>query len=192
MACLLTLPGSTTRLDPPRRAAPERPRPGAGGIAARAALVLLAWVSSGAADAQSPDLLPPERAFSLSARPLDAATVEARFAIADGYYLYRDKLKLTLEPGVLAAAPVLPPGKVKDDEFFGKVETYRGKLALRLSLAAPAPGTTVTLRAESQGCADAGVCYPPQVQKIALALPAAGAGPGPVVEFAPAKKSWFK
>jgi len=151
----------------------------------------MAALTLGAASAQSPDLLEPERAFSLSARALDATTVEARFAIADGYYLYRDKLKLSLEPGALVAAPVLPPGKIKQDEFFGKVETYRGKVVVRVSLAAPAPGATVTVKAESQGCADVGVCYPPQVQKIALSLPA-GAGPGPVVEFAPVKKNWFK
>ena len=149
-------------------------------------------LTMGVAVAQAPNLLEPERAFSFSARPLDATTVEARFAIADGYYLYRDKLKLSLEPGALAAPPVLPPGKIKQDEFFGTVETYRGKVVVRVSLAAPAPGATLTVKAESQGCADKGVCYPPQVQKIALSLPPAGAGPGPVVEFAPAKKNWFK
>ena len=159
------------------------------------ARVVAGWMAAltlGAAIAQTPDLLAPERAFSFSARPLDSTTVEARFAIAKGYYLYRDKLALSLEPGALAAPPVLPPGKIKQDEFFGKVETYRGTLVLRVSLAAPAPGATVTVKAESQGCADLGVCYPPQVQKIALALPPVGAGPGPVVEFAPAKKTWFK
>lgn len=156
------------------------------------AVGVMAMLTLELAVAQSPSLLEPERAFSFSARSLDTNTVEARFAVAKGYYLYRDKLKFTLEPGTLAAPPVLPPGTVKDDEFFGKVETYRGNLAVRVTLAAPAPGASVTIRAESQGCADAGVCYPPQVQKIALVLPAAGAGPGPVVEFAPAKKSWFK
>jgi len=128
----------------------------------------------------------------LSARSLDPTTVEARFTIADGYYLYRDKLKLSLEPGALAAPPLLPPGKVKHDQFFGNVETYRGNVVVRVTLATPAPGATVTLLAESQGCADAGVCYPPQLQKLALALPVKGAGPGPVVEFAPAKKTWFR
>jgi thiol:disulfide interchange protein DsbD len=157
-----------------------------------AAVAALAVLGVASARAQGPDLLEPERAFRFSARPLDAATVEARFVIADGYYLYRDKLKFALEPGPLVAPPVLPPGKIKEDEFFGKVETYRGRVAVRVLLATPAPGATVTVRAESQGCADAGVCYPPQVQKIALALPAAGAGPGPVVEFAPAKKAWFR
>ena len=172
--------------------AADRARAPGRGVATRAAAGLIAALTLGVAGAQSPELLEPERAFSFSARPLDATTVEVRFAIADGYYLYRDKLKLSLEPGALAAPPVLPAGKMKQDPFFGKVETYRGKIAVRVLLAAPAPGTTVTVKAESQGCADLGVCYPPQVQKIALSLPPAGAGPGPVVEFAPARKSWFK
>jgi thiol:disulfide interchange protein DsbD len=149
-------------------------------------------LANGAAVAQDPRLLEPARAFSLSARPIDASTVEARFAIADGYYLYRDKIKVSVEPGALAAPPVLPPGKVKQDPFFGSVETYRGSVVVRAVLASPAPGAAVTVRVESQGCADLGVCYPPQSQAIALALPVAGAGPGPVVEFAPAKKTWFK
>jgi thioredoxin:protein disulfide reductase len=142
--------------------------------------------------AQGPDLLPPERAFSFSVRALDPASVEARFAIASGYYLYREKLRFGLEPGPLTSAPVLPPGNIKEDQFFGKVETYRGQLIVRLALAAPAAGSTVTVTAESQGCADIGVCYPPQLQKITVALPAAGAGPGAVVEAVPAKKNWFK
>jgi thiol:disulfide interchange protein DsbD len=145
-----------------------------------------------AAVAQEPELLPPERAFSFSVRALDPAVVEARFAIASGYYLYRDKLKFGLESGPLASPPVLPPGKLKEDQFFGKVETYRGQLVVRLTLPAPVPGSTVTVTAESQGCADIGVCYPPQLQKITVALPAAGAGPGASVEAAPAKKNWFK
>ena len=71
-----------------------------------------------AAVAQEPELLPPERAFSFSVRALDPAVVEARFAIASGYYLYRDKLKFGLESGPLASPPVLPPGKLKEDQFF--------------------------------------------------------------------------
>ena len=59
----------------------------------------------------------------------------------------------------------MPPGKVKEDAFFGNVETYRGKIAVRLPLDGAQPGDTVTVKAESQGCADAGVCYPPQVQR---------------------------
>jgi thiol:disulfide interchange protein DsbD len=137
-------------------------------------------------------LLEPERAFSFSVRGLDPKTIEARFAVADGYYLYRDKLKFTVERATLAEAPTLPAGKMKQDEFFGTVETYRGELVVRLPLDKPAPGAAVDVVAESQGCADVGVCYPMQRQRLTLALPAAGAGPGAVVEAAPAKRSFFK
>ncbi len=135
-------------------------------------------------------LLEPERAFAFSVQAVDEKTVEARFAIASGYYLYREKLKLSVEPATLAEAPVLPAGKVKDDAFFGNVETYRGRLAVRLSLEGVEPGGKVTVKAESQGCADAGVCYPPQVQRVTVALPARGARPGNPVSATP-KKSWF-
>jgi thiol:disulfide interchange protein DsbD len=141
--------------------------------------------------AQGPNPLPVERAFAYSVRALDPATVEARFAIAPGYYLYRDKLKFTVEPGTLAAEPTLPPGKPKEDPFFGQVDTYRGQVVVRLTLAQPAPGAKVTVQADSQGCADIGICYPAQRQSLAVALPAAGAGPGTTVEFAPAKRGWF-
>ena len=154
----------------------------------------IAWVLLAIAGvaAAADDLLEPEKVFRMSTRALDATSLEVRFAIADGYYLYRDKLKFTLEPGPLQAPPILPPGKVKQDPFFGAVETYRGEVVARVALATPAPGGAVTLKAESQGCADLGVCYPPQVQKLSLSLPATGAGPGQVVEYAPAKRTWFK
>ena len=135
-------------------------------------------------------LLEPERAFAFSVQAIDEKTVEARFAIASGYYLYREKLKFAVEPASLAGAPVLPAGKMKDDAFFGKVETYRGKIAVRLPLDGAQPGAAVTVTAESQGCADAGVCYPPQVQRVTVALPARGARPGEPVS-ATTKKSWF-
>jgi thiol:disulfide interchange protein DsbD len=147
---------------------------------------------SGSAAAQTkPKFLEPERAFAYSVQAVDDTTVEARFAIAPGYYLYREKMKFSVDPASLAAAPDLPPGAVKDDQFFGKVETYRGQLAVRLLLRSPDAGAKVTVRAESQGCADAGICYPPQVQQITVTLPRPGAGPGAPVAATPAKKSWF-
>jgi thiol:disulfide interchange protein DsbD len=152
---------------------------------AAAALLVLSAVAT----AQEPKLLPNERAFAFSARGVDERTVEARFLIADGYYLYRDKLRFTAEPGPLGAT-ALPPGKIKEDQFFGKVETYRNQLVVKLPLQAAAAGSTVTVLAESQGCADLGVCYPPQIQKVTLTLPVAGGRPGPPVEAAP-RKSWL-
>jgi thiol:disulfide interchange protein DsbD len=152
---------------------------------------IAAAVLSFAASAATPNLLPPERAFAFSARGLDSSTVEARFSVANGYYLYRDKLRFTVEPGP-AGAPSLPPGKVKDDAFFGRVETYRGEVVVRVPLERPAGGSRVTVKAESQGCADLGVCYPPQLQHVTIDLPAPGARPGKLVEASPAKDRWFK
>ena len=150
----------------------------------------LAALPVGAAGTE--ELLPPERAFAFGGRAIDERTVEARFTIARGYYLYRDKLKFSVQPTELAAAPTLPAGVVKDDEFFGRVETYRNQLVVRLALDRGGAGERVVLQAESQGCADAGVCYPPQVQSITLTLPVSGQGPGPLVEANPPRKKWFQ
>ena len=180
-----------TRRVPPHPSAKRR-YCGRGTRTLGAAAVLVAWslVGSGAF-AQHAKLLEPERAFAFSVRAVDEATVEARFAIANGYYLYRQKLKFSVSPVALASAPILPPGKMKHDEFFGEVETYRGAVAVRLPLRGGEPGASVTVEAESQGCADAGVCYPPQLQKVTVALPAKGARPAEPVSAAPPRKSWF-
>lgn len=154
--------------------------------------VCCALVLTGGAAAADPKLLPPEQAFRFSARALDDRTLEARFAVADGYYLYRDKLMFSLLPDLPGfSVGTLPPGKIKEDQFFGKVETYRGDVVVKLSLPSPASGQSIVLTADSQGCADLGVCYPVNRQKVTLALPAPGAGPGPAVEAFPRKKNWF-
>ena len=159
----------------------------------RRALVgfVCALVAFGAAGAD-PKLLPPDQAFRFSARALDEKTLEARFSVTDGYYLYRDKMKFELEtPSVKLESASLPPGKVKEDQFFGKVETYRGEVVVKLPITAAAGGKALVLVADSQGCADLGVCYPPTRQKITLSIPESGKGPGAVVEASPRKKNWF-
>lgn len=154
-------------------------------------IVALAGVAAGGLRAE-PKLLPPEQAFRFSARALDDRTLEARFAVEDGYYLYRDKMAFFLDPKVVdVGTAALPAGKVKEDPFFGKVETYRGEIVVRVPLAASAAGRSVVLVADSQGCADAGVCYPAYRQKVTLAVPASGQGPGPMVDAFPRKKNWF-
>jgi thioredoxin:protein disulfide reductase len=137
-----------------------------------------------------PKLLPPEQAFRFSARALSPQIIEARFDVANGYYLYREKLRFAAD-GAQAGAPELPPGKHKHDEFFGDVETYRGTLLVKVPLANGSAGQSVVLKADSQGCADVGVCYPPMVQQVRLTLPAPGAGPGPLVEATPPRKGLF-
>lgn len=136
------------------------------------------------------ELLEPEQAFQFTARPLNPNTVEARFIIADGYYLYRDKIRFNVKPSTAGLVPpTLPTGKMKEDEFFGRVETYRDGIVVTLALKNTAPGQRIVVEAESQGCADVGVCYPPNVQHVTLALPAANAAP--TAPETPPKKVYF-
>ncbi len=83
----------------------------------------------------------------------------------------------------------MPAGKIKSDQFFGNVETYRGTVVVKLPLGGAAPGQSIVLTADSQGCADVGVCYPPTRQKLTLALPAAGHGTGGAGGCDPAKEA---
>jgi thioredoxin:protein disulfide reductase len=141
--------------------------------AAVAMLSVAAWPATAQVDP-----LPPDKAFRFSARLVDAGTVEARFMIADGYYLYRDRIHFAIEPAAAGlSVPPLPEGTVKQDQFFGAVETYRGDVVVRLALKDPKPGQMIVIAAESQGCADIGICYPPTVQHVPLALPEAGKAP---------------
>ena len=144
-------------------------------------LFLLLLALTGLAHAEEP--LPPEQAFRFSARAIDARTIEARWQITDQYYMYRDKFKFALDGGTLGA-PSLPPGKVKDDEIFGKVEIYRKEVKILLPVEASGP---VTLKAVSQGCWDGGICYPPITQEARLDLASAGSAVAPAPTSAAAE-----
>ena len=129
--------------------------------------------------AQAQEFLDPAVAFKPSARALDAQTIEVAFEIANGYYLYRDKFKFAVDGDTVAlGTPVFPKGKEKIDETFGKVEVYYKRVAIRLPVDRNASGVLpVKLNVTSQGCADAGVCYPPQTQTVNIELPAPGSVP---------------
>lgn len=124
------------------------------------------------------DLLEPEQAFKFSARALDANTVEVHYQIAKGYYLYRSKFKFSLQPAeATLGSPQIPAGKIKQDEYFGKMEIYHDPVTIKLPVQRKDVSVPlrITLKAVSQGCADAGVCYPPVEGKAELKLPAAAA-----------------
>jgi len=136
------------------------------------ALALLAsWLPGARAEE---DFLPPEQAFAFSAAMVAPDALEVRFRIAPGYYMYRERFAFAAEPaGAIAGDPVFPRGEVKYDPTFEKdMEVYHDGVAIRLPLAAV--GAAVALTVTSQGCADAGLCYPP-MQSTARLLPA-GAG----------------
>jgi thiol:disulfide interchange protein DsbD len=116
----------------------------------------------------------------MSTRALDARTVEVSFAIADGYYMYRERFRFAVAAGSKAqlGAPEFPPGTRKKDEFFGEVETYRKQVAIRIPVQnAEGP---VELLVVSQGCADIGVCYIPMDSKASIQLAGFSAPPAGV------------
>src|SRR6266699_810431 len=120
------------------------------------------------------ELLEPDKAFRFSAQALDAATGEVRYAIADGYYLYRERFRFTAEPAsVTLGQPQFPKGQIHEDKFFGKQETYRKEVRIRVPIEA-AGAERLKLLVTSQGCADLGVCYVPQVQSADLHLASLG------------------
>lgn len=144
-------------------------------------LTLLALVASLLAlSAHAAEPIQPEKAFAMRAQAFDGQTVEVVFDIARDYYLYGNKFRFSAEPATVKLGEAQrPPGKIKDDEFFGKVETYRGELRMLLPVSAPPGVRRFELTVSSQGCWDGGVCYPPTPQLASIdldAVPAAGSG----------------
>ncbi|MEN5040475.1 protein-disulfide reductase DsbD [Stenotrophomonas sp. TWI1149] len=140
-------------------------------VAALCALLVLslpAWAVS------EKDLLPVDEAFGLTAQARDRDRVEISWKIAPGYYLYRHRTTVKAAAGFDAEALQLPAGKKHHDDFFGEVETYRERLTGVLPGKAADGTDTVTLEVRYQGCADAGVCYPPQKRTLQVKLPAGG------------------
>jgi thiol:disulfide interchange protein DsbD len=136
-------------------------------------LLSTASVALDRADNPADELLEAAQAFAFSASVQDSSTLQVNWKIADGYYMYRDRLRFSSEtPGIVLGEPSLPPGKIKNDEFFGKIATYRNQITATIPVTreANAPAT-IKLKAVSQGCADIGICYPPQTQFAQLKLP---------------------
>jgi len=124
-------------------------------------------------DSTSDQLLEPDDAFSFSASTNKSGEITLNWQVADGYYLYKEKVKVTpVEPKNLQLqALVFPKGKEKKDEIFGDTIVYYGELILTQKLTTPSAVTSnVTLEVEFQGCADIGVCYPPMKKTVTLAL----------------------
>ncbi|MFY9326618.1 MAG: protein-disulfide reductase DsbD [Georgfuchsia sp.] len=142
--------------------------------------LLLLVIQGGAFAADTP--LEPEQAFLLtSVRVVEPGLVEARWQIADDYYLYRERFKFAAEPAtVKLGAAQTPPGDLHDDPNLGRVETYRHEVKVLIPFEVP-PGTlSWTLKTKVQGCADLGICYPPLSQQAIVDLTASPAM-GPAV-----------
>ncbi len=136
-------------------------------------LILLALIGSPAQAVNEADLLPVDQAFSLHAAATAHDGIGLHWTIAKGYYLYRERIHVAADAGFGTAQLQLPEGIHKNDPFFGAVQIYHDGVAATLT-GTPAPAiTTATLTVKYQGCADAGVCYPPQTRQLRVALPAA-------------------
>ncbi|MEO8365657.1 MAG: protein-disulfide reductase DsbD [Pseudoxanthomonas sp.] len=142
-------------------------------------LLVLALVAHPALAISEEDLLPVDQAFAVSANAPARDHIEVHWKVADGYYLYRHRIDVQVEgPDFQAGKLQLPKGKAHHDEFFGDVETYHEDLTGMLAGKASATAERVTLKVKYQGCADAGICYPPQTRKLVVKLPVAGATTG--------------
>ncbi|MGH8584171.1 MAG: protein-disulfide reductase DsbD [Gammaproteobacteria bacterium] len=125
------------------------------------------------------EFLAPDEAFKLSVSPAGSNRVLARWDIAEGYYLYKDKYRFDLagpRDGRVQKVE-LPAGYMKNDPEFGEVEVHTGQVEARIDLIPVTAGTReVTLKLGYQGCADEGICYPPMQKTLSVALPAGTAG----------------
>ncbi|MBM4218757.1 MAG: protein-disulfide reductase DsbD [Gammaproteobacteria bacterium] len=119
--------------------------------------------------------LPVDEAFVFAAVPDGADRALLDWQIAPGYYLYRHRLSAkTPTAGFALGDVVMPDGKKKTDEFFGDVEVYYDVLTATLPVTRPEGGSSFELAVTYQGCADAGLCYPPVTKTVRIDLPPPG------------------
>ena len=117
-----------------------------------------------AGDLLDSQFLPVDEAFLLSVQVVDQS-VELRWDIAPGHYLYRSKLDFEFDS--VAQSPEITPGESRIDEYFGKVEVYVGELVVNLAIPDDYD-EIIELRVTYQGCAEAGLCYTPQTREFPL------------------------
>ena len=116
---------------------------------------------------EEPQFLPVDEAYQLEIEVLEQGDLRLYWQIAEAYYLYQHRFKFALEDHSGQAVELeieLPPALERSDEFFGDVQVYYHQADVFLGTAQPPTGRFATLSVGSQGCADAGLCYPPQTQ----------------------------
>ena len=142
-------------------------------------------VPSARAVVDESSLLPVDQAFALTAKATSRGRIEFRWNIAPGYYLYRQRMGVAAIDAAFKADPLqLPDGIHKHDEFFGDVQIYHGTVTAVQTGAAAGDVTSAGFTVKYQGCADVGVCYPPQQRVLKVTLPATIAA-SPTQAFAP-------
>lgn len=164
------LAGDLPGLDPAPNGGPASSGPASGSKGIDAIL------ASAHSSSPNGDFLSPDEAFRLQAVPDGPDRIHLSWDIVEGYYLYRARIKVTTGSSQVQLGPLaLPTGQTKVDDYFGKQEIYHHSLTASLPVARAA-GTRVDVPLEVtyQGCAEAGLCYPPITKDITVSLPAAG------------------
>ena len=113
-----------------------------------------------------PEFLPVDEAFVFTAQLHDDRLV-ARWEMPAGYYLYRRAFRVQAGDGATLGELAVPEGERVVDEYFGESEVYYGRVEITVPVLARA-GDSVRARFHYQGCAEEGLCYPPQVRSVAL------------------------
>ena len=184
-------PPMPSRLSRPR-AHPGSATPSPVGLGVLWVLLLaLVWAPLAGAFDES-DLLPVEEAFAVSAEADGDSGLRLRIAIADGYYLYRDKLRVRAGDGVMLGEPNLPAAETINDEFFGEMAIWRGNVEVPIRiLGRDASLGTVELVVGLQGCheRDPRICYPPHRQSLSVAMPRKVSTAPEITDAAPAPAS---
>lgn len=155
-------------------------------LIARATALLLLLFSLPAFSQWDDDFLTPEQAYQLDSQVAGPNRVDLHWSIAKGTYLYRDKTQVEIESGegVSLDSFQLPPGQnkpngLRPDGTIGDVEVFHDSLDLQLPLIrSVGSATQITLKVRYQGCADAGICYPPITKRLKMQLPAQSGGVG--------------
>ena len=158
--------------------------------AALGGLAFLALSPVGDAQVLDSKFLPPTEAFRVEATAEGADRLRVDFLVTPGYYLYRHRMSFTIDAGEGAAvaatlgAPDIPAGEEKEDEFFGLQQVFHQAVSVTIPVSrAPGGALEIPLVVGLQGCADAGLCYPPEKRRLKVVLPAASgtatAGPPP-------------
>lgn len=121
--------------------------------------------------AQDQEVLHPRDAFPYSAQA-DADRVLLSFEVPDGYYLYRERFGFESATSVVTLGSAeFPPGAIYEDEFFGVQEIYRGEFDISVPYTRSGSVRQLELELRLQGCADIGLCYPPQRWTSLVELP---------------------
>ena len=130
-------------------------------------LITVLILFAGSARATEPEILDPAVAFKVSAKVVSDSSLQVTYDIAPGYYLYREKFAFASESAKVKLGEAnIPHGKVKQDEFFGRIETLRNQVRIVIPFSRDDNTSGWNFSSTSQGCADVGVCFPPNTEKV--------------------------